>query len=138
MESALPVTGALVRSFAGLHNFAQQGGDAFDVWVDVDAVVRTAYGFPSELTSAQGVFADYRQRGYFTTDPKQTLAPFLLAAFDALLGRIGAGRAGVLGGTVAEAMLVALYGLGYRRFCVPIDERERLYLRLARAAIGVI
>jgi pyruvate,orthophosphate dikinase len=137
-ESALPLTGALVRSFAGLHNFAQQGGDAFEVWVDVDAVVRTAYGFPSELMSAQGVFADYRQRGYFTTDPQQTLAPFLLAAFDALLGRIGAGRAGVVGGTVAEAMLVALYGLGYRRFCVPINERERLYLRLARAAIGVI
>jgi pyruvate,orthophosphate dikinase len=136
--NGLPAAGALVRSFAGLHNFAQGRDDDFEIWVDIDAVVRTAYGFPSELMSAQGVFSEYRERGYFTTDPQRTLAPFLLAAFEALLRRAGSDRAGVLAGPGAEAMLVALHSVGFRRFCVPVNEREQLFLRLARATLGVM
>ena len=43
----------------------------------------------------------------------------------------------MLGGPVAEALLLALHGLGYRRFCIPVNEREKLCLRLARATRGV-
>jgi pyruvate,orthophosphate dikinase len=128
----------VVRSFAGLQNFAHAAGEDFDIWVDVDAVVRTAYGFPSELMAARGVFADYRERGYFEGDPQMTLAPFLLASFAELLARAGATRAGVLcGSSVQGEIATSLYGLGYRRFCVPANDREQLGLRLARAAIGV-
>jgi pyruvate,orthophosphate dikinase len=132
-----PAAGAFVRSLAGLHNFASAGGDAFDIWVDVDAVVRAAYGFPAELMAARGVFADYRERGYFAHDPQRTPPPFLLAAFATLLDRVGPDRVGVYCGSSAQGEIAtALYGLGYRRFCVPANDREAVCLRLARAAIG--
>jgi pyruvate,orthophosphate dikinase len=137
-RAGTPAIGAFVRSFAGLHNFAHSGGDGFDVWVDVDAVVRTAYGFPSELMAARGVFAEYRERGYFQGDPQTTLAPFLLASFSALLERLGVRRACVYCSSGAQGEFARLlFDIGYRRFCVPSNEREQLALRLARAAIGV-
>jgi pyruvate,orthophosphate dikinase len=137
-DANLPRTGAVARSFAALHNFAATRTESLEMWVDIDAVVRSAYGFPSELMSAPGVFSDYARRGFLTTDPQQVPAPFLLTALAALLARIGPDHVGVLFAADAEkAMLKALYALGFRRFCVPVNNREQVALLLARAAIGV-
>jgi pyruvate,orthophosphate dikinase len=136
----LPGVGAFVRSYAGLHNFARATGDGddADVWVDVDAVVRSVYGFPSELMAAHGVFADYRERGLVAEDPQSELAPFLIDAFATLLHRVGAASAGAVCASGAEGTIVtSLYALGYRRFAVPASEREPVSLRLARHALGV-
>ena len=133
-----PTVGAVVRSFAGVQNFSLFYGEDVEVWIDVDAVVRSAYGFPSELMAARGVFAEYRERGCVTIDPQVTVAPFLLAAFEALLQRVGPKRAGAFCNPSEESeTMTALYAIGYRRFAVPANAREQVCLRLARAAIGV-
>ena len=133
----LPVVGAVVRSFAGVMSFSHFCGDDVDVWIDVDAAVRSAYGFPSELMAARGVFAEYRERGCVTIDPQVSIAPFLLFAFEALLQRLGPQRAGVLCSPSEESeIMTSLYAIGYRRFAVPSHVREQVCLRLARAAIG--
>jgi pyruvate,orthophosphate dikinase len=135
---AVPETGAFLRSFAGLRNFADAGPPETTIWVDVDAVIRSAYGFPSELMAARGVFADYRERGLIGENPQSALAPFLVACFEALLHRVGAARAGAVCASAVEGTIATtLYALGYRRFAVAANDREPVCLGLARAAIGV-
>ncbi len=132
------VGGAVVRSFAAVHNLAERSGAGFDIWVDVEAMVRAAYGFPSELMSAQGVFSEYARLGYIASDPQLTLAPFLSAPLEALLSGMGSERAGALFGAGAPtSMLAALYRLGFRRFCAPVNDSEQISLRLARTALGI-
>jgi pyruvate,orthophosphate dikinase len=135
---ASPEAGAFLRSFAGLQNFADSADDETTVWVDVDAVIRSVYGFPSELMAARGVFAEYRERDLIGENPQSALAPFLLTVFAALLGRVGSKRAGAVCASAAEGTIgTTLYSLGYRRFAVPANDREPVCLALARAAIGV-
>jgi pyruvate,orthophosphate dikinase len=134
----LPMIGAFLRSFASVENFAAGDGHTTDLWVDVDAVVRSVYGFPSELMAAHGVFADYRERGLIDHDPQTALAPFLVDAFAALLQRAGVAHAGIVctSGTTGT-IVTSLYSLGYRSFAVPFGERDATCLRLGRLALGV-
>lgn len=135
---AVPETGAFLRSFAGVQNFAESGDGDTTIWVDVDAVIRSAYGFPSELMAARGVFADYCERDLIGQNPQSALAPFLVACFAALLRRAGPARTGAVCATAVEGTIATtLYSLGYRRFAVPANDREAVCLGLARAAIGV-
>lgn len=127
--------GAVIRSFAGLQNFALSTECADDVWLDVDSIVRSVYGFPSELFSAPGVFASYRERGCLTLDPQKTPAPFLLDAFGTLVRRLGPERAGViLAGVTLDDVAVAFYDAGFRRFAVSAAARERMLLTFGRRA----
>jgi pyruvate,orthophosphate dikinase len=127
--------GVVVRSFAGLENFAARSEPQTDVWIDVDAIVRSAYAFPSELFSAQGSFASYLARGSLTIDPQTTLAPFLETSLGKLIRSTGPERVGaILGAASPRDAASTLYALGYRRFAVLAGARERLRLHLGRTA----
>ncbi len=129
--------GAVVRSFAGLHNFAGSTSCEGDVWVDLDSIARGIYGFPSELFSTPGAFERYRERGCLTFDPQKTPPPILIGAFAALVRGLGAERVGaIVGSSWHDEMSLAFYEAGCRRFAVSANSRERLLLAFGRYAAG--
>jgi hypothetical protein len=131
--------GAVIRSYAGLYEFASTSDLETDVWVDIDSVVRTAYGFPSELFSARGAFAGYLKRGALRSDPQATLGSFVRASVAKLVEAAGTRRVGVILGAASPLDAgSASYDCGCRRFAVLAGGRERLRLQLARDAVGGI
>jgi pyruvate,orthophosphate dikinase len=133
--------GAVLQNMAALYAAAALAKDNTVLWIDLNELIRTSHGFPSELLLAKEVFQDYLAAGYLAQNPLAKFKPFLLESI-ARLSRLETSlpncRVGVDCSMPFNPELVAeLYLAGFRQFSVSAAQYEELRLLLGQKAAEV-
>ena len=133
--------GAVLQNMAAVYAADALAKDNTVLWIDVNELIRTSHGFPSELLLAREVFQDYLAAGYLAQSPLAKFKPFLLKSI-ARLSRLETSfpncRVGVDCSMPFNPDLVAeLYLSGFRRFSVSAAQYEEVRLLLGHKAMEV-
>jgi len=131
--------GVLVQNAALLSELSERRPDGVEVWIDIREVVRTFYGWPDELSFSADLIDQYAAAGNLSKSPLRTLPKFLLHSLGAFAKTAGRERDDVgidLGGAPVLEVVTELHRLGFRKFCVPVEQSEALRLSLGRASVS--
>ena len=105
------------------------------LWIDVAEIVRTLYGFPTEVIEARDVLRDYVAAGSIPLDPVVEFGPLLAGMVDAI-GNSAGSRIGIDGAGCPSEILAGFFRAGFRVFSVAAPRRDELRLQLGQAAAG--
>ena len=128
--------GAILQNAVSLTRAAEIASRCDTLWVDVTEVVRTAYGFPTEVVHADGVVDRYAADGFLRADPFGNPAPFLADWLQSVAELSGSGLKTEVGVDLSPAfsstMAARLHDMGFRRFSASPARRDELRLVLAQ------
>ena len=125
--------GAVIQNVAALQTCGAEVRADVPLWIDMAEVVRTFYGFPSEVIEAREVLRDYVAAGSIPIDPSVTLGPLLTEMVRTACRRA---RTGIDSSGCPPEILSSLYAAGCRTFAVAHPRRDEVRLQLAQAKGG--
>lgn len=125
--------GAVIQNVAALRTCGAAVRADVPLWIDIAEVVRTFYGFPSEVIEAREALRDYVAAGSIPIDPSVTLGPLLTEMVRSACGRA---RTGIDASGCPPEILSSLYAAGARTFAVAHPRRDEVRLQLAQAKGG--
>lgn len=128
--------GAMVQNIAALHACGSLAAvPGTELWIDASELIRTLYGFPTEVIEARDALRDYTAEGSIPLDPLVELGPLLAGMVEAA-GKAAGARVGIDGTGCPPEILKGFYGAGFRVFSVAHPRRDEMRLQLGQAAAG--
>jgi pyruvate,orthophosphate dikinase len=132
--------GAKIQNLAALHMTRGLAAGGVPLWLDIGEIIRTAYGFPSEVQQAAAALDGYAAGGMIAANPYRHPAGFVMEPIAAALsGGDDAGRR-MLGvdaaGDCPSELLAALYRFGVRHYAAAAARRDEIRLLLGQCEGG--
>jgi pyruvate,orthophosphate dikinase len=125
--------GAMIQNVAALQSCSSRVMPDVELWIDVVEIVRTLYGFPTEVVEARGALRDYVAEGSIPLDPLVEFGP-MLAQMVGALGKSAGSRIGIDGTGCPSEILKGFFHAGFRVFSVAFPRRDDLRLQLGQMA----
>ena len=125
--------GAMIQNVAALQTCGSAATPGVALWIDVAEIVRTLYGFPTEVVEARDALRDYVAEGSIPLDPLVEFGPLLARMVDAV-GKTAGARVGIDGTGCPSEILKGFFHAGFRVFSVAFPRRDELRLQLGQAA----
>jgi len=129
--------GAIVQNAAALTHAGEIARQCKMIWIDVGEIVRTAYGFPSEVLHAAKTLDDYAAAGFIDVNPFARPASFLVDRLHSAAELADANRTPTIGVDLSAGFSAVLASglkeMGFRRFAASPAHRDELRLILAQS-----
>jgi hypothetical protein len=129
--------GIVIQNMAGLEAAAAMSDAGAMLWIDLDALVKSAYGLLPEPTFSSSIVRDYASRGLIEDGVSMIERPFLCGLLDALADKARQGATIGVDCTKAGdlASIESLYRKGFRRFSVSTGQSAVVRLKLGQTAV---
>jgi pyruvate,orthophosphate dikinase len=128
--------GAIVQNAAALIHAGEIAQACRTVWIDPVEIIRTVYGFPTEVLQADHTLEDYATEGFLAANPFARPAVFLCDRFRAAseVAKSNAAAFAIdLSGGFSAVLAGDLFAYGFRRFATSPSRRDELRLILAQS-----
>lgn len=129
--------GFVIQNMAGLEVAAGMSDVGATMWIDLDALLKSANGLLPEPALSNSIVRDYARDGLIDDGASMIARPFLSGLLDALAARASQGA--MIGVDCAKsedlALVEALYRKGFRRFSVSTGQSEVVRLILGQKAV---
>ena len=127
--------GAMIQNVAALQACSSLAMPDVELWIDVAEIVRTLYGFPTEVVEARDALRDYVAEDSIPLDPLVEFGP-MLAQMVGALGKSAGSRIGIDGTGCPSEILKSFFHAGFRVFSVASPRRDEVRLQLGQMAAG--
>ncbi len=133
-------TGAVIQNLPALIAAKDWRGARYPVWIDINEIIRTAYGFPAEIKQSPSTLDEYEQAGNIARNPYRQ--PFALVgdSLEQLLVRAETDDHLEIGvnftSEILQDMLDGLYRIGFRRFSMLPSRRDENRVSLGHLPKG--
>jgi pyruvate,orthophosphate dikinase len=128
--------GTIVQNAAALTYAGEIASRCKAIWIDAGEIVRTAYGFPSEVLHAAKTLDDYAAAGFIDVNPFARPASFLVDRLRSAADLTDANATATIGVDLSagfsSVLASELRQMGFRQFAASPVHRDELRLILAQ------